>query len=179
MVNKICPICKKQLESAIFHNVEVDYCKKCLGLWFEENELRDAKDAADMNLNWLDTDLWKEIKKFVISRDKKICPVCRFPLYEVDYGKSKIAVDLCNICHGIWLDRGEFKKIMEYLKTEGNYEILNDYSKKIASEFWEIFIGPESISSEVSDFLTLTKFLQYKFSVQHPDVAKIISQLPG
>ena len=67
---------------------------------------------------------------------------------------------------------------MEYLKKEGAYEVLNDYSKKLLSEFWEIFTGPESLREEVSDFLTLSKILQYKFSAQHQDVAKIISQLP-
>src|SRR3989344_5726028 len=111
MTNKICPNCKTELlESILFHNVEADYCKKCLGLWFEEDELRQAKDSADMNLNWLDVDLWKEIKNFIIARDKKLCPECRLPLYEAEYGKSGIAVDLCNVCRGIWLDRGEVKR---------------------------------------------------------------------
>jgi Zn-finger nucleic acid-binding protein len=175
---KVCPSCKIPLENAIFYKLEVDYCPKCLGLWFEEDELRQAKDEADRELTWLDCDLWKEINKFVISRDKKICPSCRFPLYEVGYGKSKIGVDVCNICKGIWLDRGEFKKIMEYLKKEGEYEVLNDFSKRLLSEFWEIFKGPESIRDEISDFLTLSKFLQYKFATQHGDITKIISSLP-
>lgn len=179
MTNKICPSCKTELlESILFHNVEADFCKKCLGLWFEEDELRQAKDSADMNLNWLDTDLWKEIKNFIIARDKKLCPECRLPLYEVDYGKSEISVELCNVCHGIWLDRGEFERVMQYLKKEGAYEVLNDYSRKLLAEFWEIFVGPETLREEISDFLTLSKFLQYKFTVQHPEITKIISSLP-
>lgn len=178
MINKICPICRDQLESAIFHKIEVDYCEDCLGLWFEEGELREAKDSADTNLNWLDTDLWKDIKRFVISRDNKICPVCRLPLYQVNYGQSRIAVDLCNVCHGIWLDRGEFKKIMAYLKKEESFEVMNRFSEKILSEFWEIFAGPESIRSEISDFLTLAKILRYKFAAQNQDIVKAISELP-
>jgi Zn-finger nucleic acid-binding protein len=175
---KICPSCKKPLEDVIFYRVEADYCPKCLGLWFEEDELRQAKDAVDRELNWMDTDLWKEIDKFIISRDKKVCPSCRMPLYEVNYGKSKIAVDICNVCKGVWLDRGEFKKIREYLKKEGEYEVLNEFSKKLLSEFWEVFTGPETLREEVSDFLTLAKFLQYKFATQHSDIAKMISGLP-
>jgi Zn-finger nucleic acid-binding protein len=179
MTNKICPNCKTELlESMLFHDIEVDYCKKCLGLWFEEDELREAKDSADMSLNWLDVDLWKKTEEFIIARNKKFCPACRFPFYEVNYGKSKIRVDLCNVCHGIWLDRGEFKQIMEYLKKEGAYEVLNNYSKNLLSEFWEIFTGPESLKSEIFDFLALSKFLQYKFSIQRQNLTKIISQLP-
>lgn len=176
--NMLCPNCKKSLDKAIFYRVEVDYCPKCLGLWFEEDELRQAKDVADKNLNWFDVDLWKEIRKFKLSRDKKLCPRCRLPLYEINYYKSEITIDLCNLCYGIWLDRGEFKKIMESLKKEGVYEALNNFSKNLLSEFWEIFTGPEKFREEVSDFITLVKLLYYKFGAQYPDIAKIISGLP-
>lgn len=179
MTNKICPNCKSELlESIIFHNIEADFCKKCLGLWFEKDELRQAKDNADGDLNWLDFNLWKEMKDFAISRDKKLCPACRLPLYEVNYGKSEVSVDLCNVCNGIWLDRGEFKKIMEYMKTEGNYEILNNFLKNLLSESWEVFTGPETLREEISDLLTLFKLLQYKFAVQNPYIVKSISELP-
>ncbi|MFH1037023.1 MAG: zf-TFIIB domain-containing protein [Patescibacteria group bacterium] len=175
----VCPNCKKPLDKAIFYRVEVDYCPICLGVWFEEDELREAKDSADRNLNWLDVDLWKELGKFKISKDKKLCPSCRFPLYEVNYGRSKkIAVDLCNICRGIWLERGEFKAIMDYLKKEEVYESLDNLSKNLLSEFWEIFTGPESLREEVADFLTLSKFLHYKFATRNPELTEMISKLP-
>ncbi len=173
-----CPICKKNLDKIIFYGVEVDYCPKCLGLWFEEDELRLAKDNRDRDLNWLDIDLWKKKTSFKVSSGEKLCPFCRLPLYEVSYGRSRIVVDVCNVCKGIWLDRGEFKKIIEYLKKEGHYEAMNNYSKNLISEFWEIFIGPESLREELSDFLTILKILNYKFAIQHPEIVKIISNLP-
>ena len=43
--------------------VEVDYCPVCLGTWFDEDELRQAKDSKDKNLNWLDIDLWEDKTK--------------------------------------------------------------------------------------------------------------------
>jgi Zn-finger nucleic acid-binding protein len=176
---KVCPNCKKPLYQAIFYRIEVDYCPCCLGMWFEEDELRQAKDSADRNFNWLDVNLWKDLKKIKISKEKKLCPSCRMPLYEVNYGRSKkTSVDICTICKGIWLDRGEFKAIIDYLKKEGQYEVLNNFSKNLLSEFWEIFTGPEVLRDEVSDFLTLAKFLQYKFAAQNEDVVKMISELP-
>lgn len=174
----LCPICKKNLDKAILSNVEVDYCPKCLGLWFEQDELKWAKDERDKNLNWLDIDLWKERKKFGISQSQKLCPLCRLPLYEINYGDSKIKVDLCNLCRGIWLDRGEFKKIIEYLKEKADFEVLNNYAKNLKAEFWEIFTGPETLREEVLDLLTILKLLNYKFATQHPIITKIISQLP-
>jgi Zn-finger nucleic acid-binding protein len=174
----VCPICKTDLEEAILCNVGVNFCPRCLGVWFEEEELRWAKDEKDKNLNWLDIDLWKDSKKFKISSGQRLCPNCRLPLYEVYYGDSGVIVDLCNLCRGIWLDRGEFKKIIEYLKKRADYEIFNNYFKNLIKEFWEIFTGPETLREEVLDFLTILKLLNYKFIVQHPNITKIIANLP-
>jgi len=173
-----CPNCKIELEKAILHNVEIDYCPKCLGIFFEEDELRWAKDTADKNLNWLDFDLWKNETKFKISKLRKLCPSCRMPLYEVNYGKSQVKVDVCNLCHGIWLDRGEFKKIIGYLKEEDAFGVLQKYAKNLLEEFWEIFIGPEAFREELSDFLAILKLFNYKFATQYPTITKIISNLP-
>ena len=171
-----CPHCKIKLNSAILHNVEVDYCPLCLGLWFERDELRWAKDEKDKDLNWLDIDLWKSKKDFRISCGKRLCPSCRVPLYEVYYGQSGVIVDVCNLCQGIWLDRIEFKKIIDWLREKTDYEVLNNYAKNLFLEFNEIFIGPETLREEILDFLTILKLLNYKFASQHPAISKIISE---
>ncbi len=170
----ICSVCKKELKSAILNNVEINYCPQCLGLWFEENELRWAKDEKDEDLRWLDVDLWENEKKFKISKDNKICPVCRMPLYEVNYGSSNIKVDVCNLCHGIWLDRGEFKKIIDYLHQKADKEIIENYYKNLFKQLGEVFIGPEPVKDEILDFLVVFKFLKYRFLVRHPVISKMI-----
>ena len=175
-----CPICKKQqLEKEIFHNVGVDYCPACLGIWFEENELKWAKDAKDKDLNWLDIDLWKDPQKFKVSLGQhRLCPACRMPLYEVYYGDSGVIVDICNLCHGTWLDRKEFSKIISWLKEKASYEILNNYSANLIKEFGEIFTGPESLKEEITDFLTILKLLNYKLAAQYPVILKLILTIP-
>ena len=173
-----CPLCKTELKKAIFYQTEVDYCPKCLGLWFEKDELRQAKDEKDKDLNWLDINLWEDKTKFRISQDKKICPQCGVHLYETGYGDSGIKVDLCNLCQGIWLDRGEFKKIIDYLKEKGGEEILKNYFKNLIEQGIEIFTGPETFRSELSDFLMVLKLLNYKFTAQYPTISKLISILP-
>lgn len=166
-----------KLEKVLFHNVEVDYCPDCLGVWFEQDELRWAKDEKDKQLNWLDVDLWRDKGKFEISRSRRVCPSCRMPLYEVDYDDSKIKVDLCNLCKGIWLDRGEFKQIMIYLKSKADYEVLYNYNKNLRQELWEVFKGPEKFREELLDFLMLLKLFNYKFVVQHPFLTSLIENM--
>ena len=173
----ICPTDKITLDKAVVFGVEVEYCPKCLGLWFEEEELRWAKDNKEANLQWLDIDLWKDNDKFKISPGKKLCPKDRLPLYETEYGDSGIEVDICNVCKGVWLDRGEFQKIIRYLKEKADQKILNNYVKTLRGEFWEIFAGPETFKEELNDFLAVLKLLNYKLLAQYPGIHKTIGQL--
>lgn len=173
-----CPIDNEYLEKILFHNVEAEYCPKCLGIWFDSDELRLAKDNADEKLNWLDVDLWRDRMKFKISKGIKRCPVCRVALNEVHYDDSKVKIDYCKMCHGVWLDRGEFKQIMNYLKRKSDYEILNHFSKNAMNQLWEVFAGPEGFRSELTDFLTLVKLFNYKFVTQHPYLEELIDDLP-
>lgn len=175
---RTCPICKNQdLEQALVSNVEVDYCPQCMGLWFEDNELSEAKDNKDANLRWLDVDLWKDKSKFKISQGEKLCPQCRLPLYELDYGDSNIKVDVCSLKHGVWLDRGEYKLITDYLKKTGSSKLLHHYTSILTSEVWEVFSGPKSLRDELGDVLTVLKLLKYKLLVQHPILSQQIINL--
>ena len=45
------------------------------------------------------------------------CPVCDENLRSVD--KHNVQIDICPGCKGIWLDRGELEKIIEYAVTRG------------------------------------------------------------
>lgn len=175
---KTCATCDNQLEKILLSGVEIDYCPKCYGLWFEEDELRLAKDNKDEELRWLDVDLWEDPLKLKIARGTKLCPEDRLPLYRVHYGDSNIVVDVCSICHGTWLDRGEFKNIIVFLKEKANYEVLEKYLKNLKEEAWEIFSGPELLKEEILDFLAILKLLSYKFAVQHPAISQAMLSLP-
>ncbi len=174
----VCPLCNIKLHNALLSGVDIDYCPRCYGLWFEEDELQSAKDEKDRNLRWLDIDLWRDKTRFRISRQHKLCPFDRMPLYEVRYGDSIVKVDVCNLCHGVWLDRGEFKGIIAYLQEKGEHATLYHYLRNLKEELWEVFYGPELLREELLDFLTVLKLLRYKFAVQYPHLFEAISLLP-
>jgi Zn-finger nucleic acid-binding protein len=169
-----CPNDKEYLEKVLFHNVEVDYCPRCLGMWFNKDELRQAKDDKDKQLNWVDVDLWRDKGRFEVAHGDRHCPACRAGLQHVKYDGSKTRVDFCKMCEGVWLDRGEFKQIINYLKNKFDYEILHHYTKNLVLELWEVFSGPESFREELADFLMILKLLSYKFEAQHPRIAELI-----
>ncbi len=176
--NMICPNCKLKLKKIIFRNTEIDYCPKCLGIWFEEDELRRAKDDKDQELNWLDIDLWQDQAQLAVAITEKQCPFCSQPLYAVDYGQSGVRVEVCNNCKGVWLERGEFKKIIDYLQEKKEKEVLDNYTANLLAEAKEVFTGPEPFRSELRDFLAVSKLLKYKLLAQYPQILDIIISLP-
>jgi len=146
-------------------------------LWFEEQELRWAKDDTHEDMKWLDVDLWKDKEKFKISRGIRGCPTCRVPLYEVYYGDSGTVVDVCNLCHGIWLDRGEFKKIMAWVRREGDEKLIKKKAKSLFEEMAEVFTGPEPLREEIEDVLTVVSLLRYRFMALHPVLTQFVFQM--
>ncbi len=186
-----CPKCKKELSEKIkIGDVKIDRCPKCGGLWFEKDELRLAKDKEapearwidveikDKSINWFQFDFWKDKIKFKVKKGMKYCPIDEIPLYQVNYGDTPVEIDVCGVCFGIWLDKGEFKKIIDYMKNKVDYEMLHNYAKNLVLETKEIFVGPESVKSEVTDLLALIKLLKYKLAVQYPMLVRLISSLP-
>lgn len=175
-----CPNCKNQeLSQKIkIGGIEIDMCPSCQGLWFEEDELRKTKDIKVADAKWFDFDLWKEQSGFKISKTDKKCPICNEFVYVINYNDSDIEIDVCKKCHGIWLDKGEFKKIISYVKGRSSYEVLNNYAKNMIEEAKEIVTGPESFSSELTDFLIILNLFNYRFMVKHPILTQIFFNVP-
>ena len=173
-MNMMCPDGHRELEKILFHNVEADYCPDCLGVFFDKDELAYAKDDKDGQLNWIDFDVWRDKARFAISPKTRRCPVCRISFVEVAYDNSSVKIDFCKHCQGIWLDRGEFKQIIVYLKKKFDYEILHRYAKNLVLQLWEVFAGPQKLREELEDFLMVIKLFNYKFVVQHPTLNSLI-----
>jgi len=35
----ICPVCRQSMLDIEYNNIELDYCEKCKGVWFDAGEL--------------------------------------------------------------------------------------------------------------------------------------------
>ncbi|MDP3900921.1 MAG: zf-TFIIB domain-containing protein [bacterium] len=173
-----CPHCAVRLEDSLVAGVKIEYCPRCYGMWFEQGELELAQDHRDRTLRWLDVDLWKDPALLKVSRGNKKCPEDRLPLAEVEYGDSGVKVDVCSVCRGAWLDRGEFKGIMVYLRDLAQHEVVERHLKALAEEVWEVFTGPEMFRDEILDVLSVLKLLSYRFAALHPKIAEVLVSLP-
>ncbi len=172
---KSCPRCKIQLTPKVIGPVEVDECEQCNGVWFDKDELRQAKDITDSDLNWMDFEIWKHEDRFKAKTSGINCPVCKTQNQTIDYGATAVEVDYCPSCRGVWLDENEFKKIIESLEQELVSKSFSEYINCSIEEAKEIITGPESFMSEWKDFVTVLRMMQYRMFVENPKLLDTIT----
>ena len=163
-----CPKCKNKLHTKTIKGIVVDECTNCEGIWFDNDELRQVKDETDSDLNWMDFEIWKHEDKFKVKSKRYDCPNCGNLMDVLDYDNTKVEIDYCANCKGIWLDKNELQKLIDALEDEILTKSMGDYVKLTIEEAKEILTGPESFLSEWKDFTTILRFLQYRILANNP-----------
>ncbi|HJQ21682.1 MAG TPA: zf-TFIIB domain-containing protein [Gemmatimonadaceae bacterium] len=103
-----CPKCHGTLQPMTFQATEVDRCASCEGIWFDAGERETLKSASgaeaiDPGSN---TDLERDGKARVL------CPRDRQQMVRmVDPTRPTVWFESCPICHGVFLDAGEFRTL--------------------------------------------------------------------
>ncbi len=171
---KICPNCKSELATKVIGSIDVDECNRCGGIWFDRGELKEAEELVDPNLNWLDFEIWKHEHKFDAKSADVLCPSCVVPTGSLTYGETGVEINYCTECHGIWLDKNEFPKIIEELEKELSEKSFADYIHLSIEEAKEVFTGHKSLASEWKDFSTVLRLMEQRLYVEQP---KLIERL--
>ena len=169
-----CPDCLSELKVAKLKGINIHECLKCKGKWLERNELILAKNRADEDLRWLDFDPFgKDAEKLSVSSEGKQCPQCIKKMQSLTYSQSKVIIDKCQSCEGVWLTHGELAKIIRYLEGAVNSESVKSLSHHTFKEFIKIFTNQKGLISEVKDFLAVLTILRIRIAVEHPKLAQV------
>lgn len=170
-----CPKCGVATEEVEIKSVKVNRCPQCAGSWYDQDELRLLKDKeSGGDYRWIDVDLWRDTEKVkVAEKSAANCPKDGAPLATVHYGESQIAVEVCPRCFGIWLDAGEYDKIVQHLEEKVDSETFAQYLRDVEGEFVELFTGDEGLKSELSDLGKVFCLLRLRFAVEHPRLVAI------
>ena len=105
-----CPKCDPaaELESVVVHEVEVDRCSSCGGIWFDRSELGRLIELEEQELSSL---LEGKPDEGANLRHGK-CPREGRDLIRVAAARSRdVIVDFCWKCQGVWLDAGELERL--------------------------------------------------------------------
>ncbi|HUW57713.1 MAG TPA: zf-TFIIB domain-containing protein [Planctomycetota bacterium] len=173
-----CPKCRKPMQAASAEDIEVDQCPQCRGTWFDRDELRKAKDVSEPDLNWMDFEIWEHKDRFRLSAKARPCPKCDVDMVAIGYDDTQVEIDYCPKCEGVWLDAGEFEKIIGALNEEANTKSLSGYIVASLEEAAEVITGPESFFSEWKDFTTVMRLFEYRMLVKNPKLMDAIIRMP-
>jgi Zn-finger nucleic acid-binding protein len=99
----------------IFHNIEIDSCSMCGGLWFDRHELAAYVKAKKIPFKFLSNYCLDDRRKVIREGDRK-CPRCQKNMQVVTH--VNVNVDYCPDCKGLWFDRGELSKILNHYCEE-------------------------------------------------------------
>ncbi len=124
-----CPVCGVAMQAvdvgAGRESVTLDQCGTCFGHFFPffglEPLLADAaKYGALLDVKRLD-DLSRHPVEYAVAYRK--CPICTKFMNRINFGqRSGVITDQCHN-HGIWLDAGELKRLVEWKNAGG--ELVN------------------------------------------------------
>jgi len=127
---RTCPRCEKPLKTLdlkLNGRFFIERCDDCLGLFFDPGELEAVLEATVSNVFLIDRSGLDGInnnrptEQYPISYIK--CPVCSQLMNRVNFGvRSGVIIDRCKE-HGVWLDGGELRHLMEWMKLGG--KLLN------------------------------------------------------
>lgn len=137
----ICPRCKQDMVVVEYHQIELDYCTRCAGVWFDAGEMNLLLQSVKMTCPEL------EIKNIINlpgtgSSDKPLkCPICGHGMKEVAIGQPPTDIDVCLRQDGLWFDGGELRGI---LKQVAEVSVAKACSEQLVFGFLgEVFKGSE------------------------------------
>ncbi len=138
----ICPVCHDAMIVIEYHDIELDYCNKCKGVWFDSGELELMLKSQGLEES---KELFRDILKSreaVSSEKKRNCPVCHHKMKKtVIGGQPEILIDVCRDKHGLWFDGGEVTQLIRQLAEK--CPPGHDSRAQIIGFLEEVFKGPE------------------------------------
>ena len=191
-----CIKCLVEMKCVIIGSVELNECPACGGVWFDSEELHTVKDQRNPDLNWMDLKVpepdreafpeacfdWL-VMDYIDMPDSKsfrkslLCPKCVMPILPLIYNGSSVQIDFCTKCEGIWLDRGEFEKILAELEFRMHSMSLKECICASLRQAKEIFVGREMVLSEWRDFSTVIRILHCKVLCEREAIAKALDAI--
>ena len=175
---RLCPNDHIELQRVKLKGVNIDECSKCQGMWLDKDELKIVKNRTDENIRWINFEIFQEQKnKFEKNQTFKKCPKDHTVMNLLQYGKSKTAIEKCPHCQGVWLEKGEFEKMIRYLEKKIYPETASQYSVDALKKLLEIPQEPSHIVSEIQDFLVIIKLFEERLVVEHPWIIKVYEKM--
>jgi Zn-finger nucleic acid-binding protein len=114
----LCPVCRKVMVIVEHHRIELDYCPRCGGVWFDASELELFLQAAKLPEAGFSPEALLRLPEVKESPHVRKCPVCRRKMRDVAIGEPAIVIDICKRGQGLWFDGGEVHQLFTQIATK-------------------------------------------------------------
>jgi len=142
----ICPVCKYAMVAVEYHNLELDYCNSCKGVWFDSGELELLLKSHSLEEPEAFFDGILNSQEAASSEKKRNCPLCGRKMKKTALGgQPGILIDMCRDKHGLWFDGGEVAQLIRRLA--GEHPSKRDSREQIISFLEEVFGAPQQTGS--------------------------------
>ena len=112
----ICPVCKKDMIDIEYHQIELDYCTKCHGVWFDTEELELLLDKAGLQNHDLPLSNLLNLPEKETSEKGRKCPICSLKMKKTKIGREpEVIIDTCSQGDGLWFDGGEVSHLIKQI----------------------------------------------------------------
>lgn len=140
--DRICPRCDKPLQTIdlkIEGKFLIEKCSDCFGLFFDPGELEALLEKSVSNVFDINYKQIENLKNQCRHDDYPVryikCPVCGKLMNRINFGSnSGVVVDKCKQ-DGVWVDGGELRQLMEWMKAGGQ---LLHHKKRMEQERLEL-----------------------------------------
>jgi len=137
----ICPACHNNMIVVEHKNIELDFCPKCQGIWFDTGELELLLEAAGIESPKPFLDTMLSSAEAQTNEKKRKCPICRRKMKKVNIDSGgQVMVDVCYSGHGIWFDGGEVGGLIKSLAGKTGDKV--GPRKEVADFIGTVFKAP-------------------------------------
>jgi Zn-finger nucleic acid-binding protein len=138
----ICPVCKYAMIVVEYHNIELDYCNSCKGVWFDSGELKLLLKSQGLEEPKTFLDGILNPQEAASPENKRNCPICGHKMKKTTIGgQPEILIDICRDKHGLWFDGGEVTQLIRRLA--GEHPPKHDSRGQVISFLEEVFGAPQ------------------------------------
>jgi uncharacterized protein len=139
----ICPVCRSDMIVVDYHNIELDYCHSCRGVWFDSGELELLLKSQGLEEPKVFFDGIANSQETASPEKRRNCPICGRKMKKTAIGgQPQILIDACHSNHGLWFDGGEVSQLIRHLAADR--PLKRDSQRHVVSFLEELFGAPES-----------------------------------
>jgi len=133
----ICPVCKSDMIVVEFHDIELDYCTDCQGIWFDSGEMEFLLGSISMDNKHLLLDNILHSEEARSVEKKRRCPICNRKMKKATMGQQpELVIDACWQEDGLWFDGGELAHLIGQLsdkstETDSSQQNIISFLKEV------------------------------------------------